>query len=72
LSELARLAGMTVKGLLNKGSKTYKESGKELSGDMEVAAFLTANPKAMLRPLVKGDERLVMGFKTEEYEELLK
>lgn len=63
--ELAKLGGIPVQGLLNKKSKTYKELGKELkeSSELEVAGFLAANPKAMIRPLIAGNNKLIIGFK---------
>lgn len=72
LAELAKIGGIPVQGLLNKRSKTYKELGKELneSNELAVASFLTVNPKAMIRPLVKGNNKLVLGFKSDVYNEL--
>ncbi|SPF41559.1 Glutaredoxin family protein, arsenate reductase (fragment) [Candidatus Desulfosporosinus infrequens] len=63
--DLAKLGGITVQSLLNKKSKTYKELGKELeeSNELAVASFLVANPKAMIRPLVAGNNALIIGFK---------
>nr|WP_176716210.1 ArsC/Spx/MgsR family protein [Desulfosporosinus sp. BG] len=63
--DLAKLGGITVQGLLNKKSKTYKDLGKELeeSNELAVANFLAANPKAMIRPLVVGNNELIIGFK---------
>jgi len=51
--------------LLNKKSKTYKDLGKELeeSNELAVASFLSINPKAMIRPLIAGNNELVIGFK---------
>jgi len=51
--------------LLNKKSKTYKDLGKELeeSNELAVASFLSINPKAMIRPLITGNNELVIGFK---------
>ncbi|HWQ42858.1 MAG TPA: arsenate reductase family protein [Desulfosporosinus sp.] len=65
LFELAKFGGIAVQGLLNKRSKTYKELGKELeeSNELAVASFLAANPKAMIRPLIAGNNKLIIGFK---------
>ncbi|HBV85578.1 MAG TPA: hypothetical protein DEF42_02725 [Desulfosporosinus sp.] len=65
LVELAKLGGISVSGLLNKKSKTYKDLGKELeeSNELAVASFLSINPKAMIRPLITGNNELVIGFK---------
>ena len=54
-----------MQGLLNKKSKTFKDFGKELeeSNELAVASFLAANPKAMIRPLVAEDNKLIIGFK---------
>jgi arsenate reductase-like glutaredoxin family protein len=64
LFELAELGEITVQGLLNKKSKTYKELGKELdeSNELAVAGFLSTNPKAMVRPLLAGINELIIGF----------
>ena len=64
--------GLPVQDLLNKRSKTYKELGKELeeSNELAVASFLTANPKAIIRPLVAGNDKLILGFKAGVYQEL--
>jgi len=72
LADLAKLGGLSVQGLLNKRSKTYKELGKELeeSSALAVANFLAANPKAIIRPLVAGGNKLILGFKLETYQEL--
>jgi arsenate reductase-like glutaredoxin family protein len=68
LAELAKLGGIPVQGLLNKKSKTYKELGKELeeSNEMAVASFLAVNPKAIIRPLIAGNDELVLGFKAND------
>ncbi len=63
--DLAKLGEIAVQGLLNKKSKAYKDLGKELeeSRELAVASFLAANPKAMIRPLVAGNNKLIVGFK---------
>jgi len=73
LLELAKHGGITVQGLLNKKSKTCKDLGKELeeSDELAVASFLAANPKAMIRPLVAGKDRLIIGFKVEMMNDML-
>nr|WP_157137214.1 ArsC/Spx/MgsR family protein [Desulfosporosinus youngiae] len=65
LLALAKLGGTVVQGLLNKRSKTYKDLGKGLeeSNELAVAGFIAANPKAMIRPLVAGANKLIIGFK---------
>ncbi|TGE34928.1 hypothetical protein E4K67_27990 [Desulfosporosinus fructosivorans] len=72
LVELAKLGGISVQGRLNKRSKTYKELGKELevSNEFDVANFLMINPKAIIRPLVTGNNKLILGFKADVYKEL--
>ncbi len=67
LADLAKLGGVPVQGLLNKRSKTYKELGKDLkeSNEYDVAKFLATNPKAIIRPLVAGNNELIIGFKAE-------
>lgn len=72
LAELAELGGLPVQGLLNKRSKTYKEFGKELeeSDEFAVKSFLMVHPKAIIRPLVVGNNKLILGFKVDAYKEL--
>ena len=69
LAELAKLGGVPMLALLNKRSKTYKEHGQELEelNELAVASFLEANPKAIIRPLVAGNNKLILGFKAETY-----
>lgn len=54
-----------MQSLLNRKSKTYKDLGKELeeSNELAVASFLAANPKAIIRPLVADNNKLIVGFK---------
>ncbi len=72
LAKLAKLGGLPVQGLLNKRSKTYKELGKELveSNESAVANFLMVNPKAIIRPLVTVNNKLILGFKADAYKDL--
>lgn len=72
LAELVKIGGLPVQALLIKRSKTYKELGSELeeSNELAVASFLTANPKAIIRPLVAGNDKLIVGFKAEVYKDL--
>lgn len=69
---MARLKNIPVRSLLNKKSKTYKDLGKELeeSNEEDVARFLAANPKAIIRPLLEVDDRLVIGYNAEDYDKL--
>jgi len=73
LTELAKRGGLfPVQGLLNKRSKSYKEFGKELeeSDELAVASFLMLNPKAVIRPLVTGSNKLRLGYKPDVYFDL--
>ncbi|MDD2554504.1 MAG: hypothetical protein PHP51_08025 [Desulfotomaculaceae bacterium] len=59
--------------LLNPKSKTYKDmktNAKDLS-ENEVAELLSANPKAMFRPLLTDGNKLVVGFEPEQMEAIL-
>lgn len=59
--------------LLNERSKTYKDmkiNAKDLS-ENEVAELLSANPKAMFRPLLTDGKKLVVGFQLEQMEAVL-
>ena len=73
LFELAGLGNIKVNDLLNEKSKTYKEmkiNAKNLS-ERDMAELLSANPKAMFRPLLTDGKRLVIGFNPEQTEEIL-
>jgi len=67
LADLSKLGEVPVQSLLNKRSKTYKELGKGLqeSNELDVASFLSANPKAIIRPLIAGNNELIIGYKPE-------
>jgi arsenate reductase-like glutaredoxin family protein len=70
---LAGLGGIKMHDLLNERSKTYKDmkiNAKDLS-ENEVAELLSANPKAMFRPLLTDGKKLVVGFQLEQMEAVL-
>ncbi len=70
---MAGLGGIKMHDLLNERSKTYKDmkiNAKDLS-ENEVAELLSANPKAMFRPLLTDGKKLVVGFQLEQMEAVL-
>lgn len=73
LFELARLGGISVKGLVNPKSRSYREVGVDTSSftESEAAAYLAANPKAMFRPLLTDGKNLVVGFEPEKMEAII-
>lgn len=73
LFALAKLGGISVKDLLNEKSRTYREVGIDGSGftESETAEYLSANPKAMHRPLLTDGEKLTVGFDPEKMAAIL-
>ncbi len=73
LNELANLGSTSIKGLLNPGSKGFKELKLDLDkiNDQEAAELIKKNPKIMKRPLLTDGKNLALGFKIEEYEALI-
>jgi len=70
---LASRGGTSIKGLLNPGSKGFKELKLDLDSitDQEAAELIKNNPKIMRRPLLTDDKKLVAGFNPEEYSGLV-
>ena len=73
LTELASRGGTSVKGLLNPGSKGFKELKLDMDSitDPEAAELINKNPKIMRRPLLTDHKKLVAGFKEDEYKTML-
>ena len=71
--DLAELGKLEVVGLLNKGSKTFKDLKVDVEGlsPRQVAELLQENPKAMYRPLLTDGKGLAVGFKPDKMQELL-
>lgn len=71
---IAQLGGYTVQQLVNTKSQTYKKLKPDLDGmdEKEIMGFIHENPSAMLRPILMDERHLVIGFKEDEYEELLR
>jgi arsenate reductase-like glutaredoxin family protein len=59
--------------LINPKSTALKAVGADLSSltAEQAAELLSANPKAMYRPLLSDGRRLVIGFKPEEMSSLV-
>ncbi len=73
LGELAARGGMSIKDLLNPGSKGFKDLKLDLDSitDPEAAELINKNPKIMRRPLLTDQDKLVAGFNPEEYRALV-
>ena len=73
LWDLAALAGLTAKDLLNTKSKAFKNL--ELDADSldqeQAAQLISDNPRIMCRPLTTDGKKMVVGFDTTELAELL-
>lgn len=50
--------------MINPKSTVYKESGLNLDNlsAEDAAVFLSANPKAMFRPILADDKKILIGF----------
>jgi arsenate reductase-like glutaredoxin family protein len=70
---LAKVGNLEVAGLLNTGSKTFKELKVDAGGfnSRQMAELLQEHPKAMYRPLLTDGKSLVVGFAPEKMKELL-
>ncbi len=73
LFNLAAQAGIPVTELINKKSKALKKLDVDMSELSEegAAKLLTQEPRIMHRPLFSAGDKLVVGFKAEQVEELL-
>lgn len=60
-------------GLLNPGSKAFKEKGLDINkvNSKEAGELIFRNPRMMCRPLLTDGQNLVVGFKPDEMEKLL-
>ncbi len=70
LKELAGLAGLMVKELLNKKSQALKKMEvkvDELDED-GAAELILSNPRIMHRPLLTDGRKIIIGFKGDNYE----
>jgi len=73
LSELASRGGMSIKDLLNPGSKGFKDLKLDLGSitDPEAAELINKNPKIMRRPLLTDHKKLIAGFNEDEYKAMV-
>lgn len=74
--ELKRLAIMgqtNLKGLVNTRSQAFKKLKPQLAelDEKEVAELIKQEPRIMVRPVLVVGEKLVAGFKEDQYQELL-
>ncbi len=69
-------SGLPLKRFFNTSGRVYKETNfKEKQKDMteqEIIKFLVENPMMLKRPIVIDDEKVLVGFKLNEYEEAFK
>ncbi len=71
---LAKLAGLDARGLINPKSTAFKALKTEADSltSEEAAELISANPKAMFRPIFTNNDQIVIGFNVEEADSLLK
>lgn len=69
-------SGLEVKKFFNTAGKLYKEMNlKDQVGSLsleEAVALLTTNGMLIKRPILVTDEKVLVGFKQEAYDELLR
>ncbi len=72
LTELAEIAGITVKDLLNPKSAGLKKMALDLDNidDQQAAALINEQPRIMRRPLLTDGRQIVIGFNAEQYAKL--
>ncbi len=73
LSELASRAGTNIAALLNPGSNGFKKLDLDFEkiSDQQAAGLIYENPKIMRRPLLADEDKVLIGFKPEQYAEIL-
>lgn len=66
---LAQLGNFSIVGLLNPKSTGLKEMKIDIStvSESEAVELIQKNPKIMYRPLLTDGERIIVGFKPDEY-----
>ena len=74
LREWIKLSGLEIKKFFNTSGKMYKELNlkeklKEMSQD-EMIALLASNGMLVKRPLLVTDNKVVVGFKEDNYKEI--
>jgi arsenate reductase (glutaredoxin) len=65
-------SGLPVKKWLNTSGQSYRAIGKEkvdAASDAELTKWLAADGKLVKRPVVISDDKVLVGFKPESYEE---
>ncbi len=74
LAHLARLGKTTVVGLLNPKSTGLKALEVDLNtiSDSEAAKIIFNNPKTMYRPLLTDGKNLVIGFKPDQFADMVR
>jgi len=72
LQDLAKAGNIKVRDLINNKSAVLKDLNVELSSltDDDAFTMIADNPKILRRPLLLTDNRLIFGFKTDQYGEI--
>lgn len=65
---------MNVKDLINLKSQVFKKLKPDLKNmdEKSIANLINENPRILLRPILTDGETLVLGFKENQYKELIR
>jgi Spx/MgsR family transcriptional regulator len=74
LKKLAKQADLSVKELVNTKSQAYKKIKPDLNGmnEQEIFMLISENPRILVRPLLSNGQKLLTGFKEEQYRAYIK
>lgn len=63
----------TIKELVNTRSQAYKKIKPDLDvmNEQEIFELISANPRILIRPILSNGEKLLLGFKEEQYREYI-
>lgn len=62
-------ANLTLKDLINSRSQTYKQINPNLDAmnETEIYDLINTNPRILIRPLLSDGEKVLLGFKVDQY-----
>ena len=74
LKQIAKINNLNVKDLINLKSQVFKKLKPDLKNmdEKSIANLINENPRILLRPILTDGETLVLGFKENQYKELIR